>query len=407
MATTDVDVSFMNSYFNKNISKDEMFARFPVDKEVSIEGEMHIIDYKDFVINLGKLTWVIHKYFMSVNNDNKITILEIIEMYMVHYYNYNFNKIKHNVENNDKKYENMSEVIDSIGYLIVRLHYKIKYFELRTLPYSELYAYITMEENLTINSNIKKEHNKKMELLAPPSTGDLNDIFQLTRLKIHEMIHMIRSGASNEICSLLLHILEYVDPNKKLELKIDETLIPEPTIPNPVVAFKNETISINNYINTKNENLSNNIIDIAHMSKEVDIDDIDMDDMDDIGLEIISDETVAELIKENINSTNVINDLDDMLESRSRSSSIDDSVEYLMDEDVLESEPKTLNADEITKKYFSNAWEINKDIKITHICKYIALNSINESDVELKKIIKYETRYIMYILSFLKTEIYI
>ena len=77
MTTTDADVSFMTSYFDGEITKQEMLSNFPVE-ELPKQDETNHDSYKNFVKNLGKLTWVINKYYNSANDDNKIIKLNDI-----------------------------------------------------------------------------------------------------------------------------------------------------------------------------------------------------------------------------------------------------------------------------------------------------------------------------------------
>lgn len=412
MTTSEVDVSFMNSYFKNDISKDEMLSNFNIE-QLSTYDEPDTNNYKNFVQNLGKLTWVINKYYDEANENNKKTILELINMYLVQYFNHFNNLVQKYVLENKEETEHvvaeknkLLDIVGIIGKFVVRLHYKIKYFDLRNMPSNELHAYILMEENIQTDTRLQEEYQKNLEAMAPPSEGNLDDILEITRGTIHSIITSLRSGNTDTAHSLLMDVLDTNTILKKT-LKESETVSvlekpvdmkvnidkPKKVEPKKVEVDKE---TINSYVNQLNTKVQNSNLPTDNINL-----DFDMDDMDDIGIEIISEEEAKELIH---------NDLKETLENQMQSTVNQTVLTDDTDKEVLDVEDITENhmdIDMIVNDHFSSAWDIDVEHLMSKVSRYVAETSYNETSEDLKKIKKHETRYILYILAFLRSEHYI
>jgi hypothetical protein len=426
MTTTDADVSFMTSYFDGEITKQEMLSNFPVE-ELPKQDETNHDSYKNFVKNLGKLTWVINKYYNSANDDNKKIIVELINIYLVYYYNY-FNtaltKLRLSSGDNETiqaEESRINQIIQSLGTFIVRIHYKLKYYELKNLPSGELYAYVTMEENIQSSSSLKNDYIMNFDALAQ-ETIDSDEILQITRGALNNTINLLKRGSYESAYTLLLSVLETNNHTKKDKQSsvIDETSSLKET--DEIILMENEindtaetdTKSTNDtsetYTKSANDNDDNddnyddevsaliddyythdrvaNSTSIEHIMN-IDVD-LDNDDMDDIGIQIISDEEAEKIIKENLKTVGKMRN----------ETSIEDV--QVPDEDIV---PEGyLNTTDIIKSHFDNAWETDVEMQLKIISRFIAENADVETNEELKKVKIYETRYTLYILSFLRAE---
>lgn len=411
MATGDVDVSFMTSYFNNDISKDEMLSNFSIEK-LSTYDEPDINNYKNFVQNLGKLTWAISKYYNDANDNNKKTIVEVVNMYLVQYFNHFNNLVQKYILENTEETEHVTaqknkllDIVSIIGKFIVRLHYKSKYFDLRTMPSDELCAYICMEENIQTNPGLQDEYVKNLEAMAPPSEGSLDDILEITRGTIHSIIASLRSGNTEIAHSLLMGVVESNTMLKETLKESEKDSTPQTDIELDVksevqkeckVDINIDKETLHSYIEQFNAKVKNS--DLA--TDNINMDDFDMDDMDDIGIEIISEEEAKELIENDLKET-----LANQIQSNINQTTVNDDIGPVNDEtnELI----NHIDVETIVKDNLGSAWQIDVEHLMSKLARYIAESSYNETSEELKKIKKHETKYIFYILAFLRSQYYI
>ena len=83
--TSTVDTSFMESYYNNDMSREELFSMIGLDRKSVIMDNLE--EFKSFIKNLAKLTWVIKNYYQNATNDNRKIIGEMIELYLIYYFN--------------------------------------------------------------------------------------------------------------------------------------------------------------------------------------------------------------------------------------------------------------------------------------------------------------------------------
>lgn len=424
MTTTNADVSFMTSYFDGQISKQEMLSNFSFEEFID-EDEPNVNNYKSFVQNLGKLTWVISRYYNTSNDENKKIIIELVNIYLVHYYNH-FKVISDKLEPtssgdneisaNESRY---NQIIDSLGIFIVRIYYKLKYYELKDLPSGELYAYVTMEENIQSNCSLKDEYALNFNALAEESSNS-DEILQITRGTLNNAIRQLQNGAYREVYSILSSVLETNDHMKSISesSKTDNKTDDKPEtaeIVKEVTMVEDNTPKAKDVDNKKSEQEDDDFEDevsaliddyfddkpinsaIIDQIKDIDVE-LDINDMSDIGVKIINDEEAEKIIKENLKTmSKARNETNEQME-------VSDT-ENTEDTDTLPED--YLSTNDIVKTHFDRAWETDIETQMKVTSRFIADNVNSESNEELKKIKKYETRYTLYILSFLRAEQFI
>jgi hypothetical protein len=204
MTTKVVDTSFINSFVDGNISRENIVQLFKFDTN-SLYYRVNYENYKEFINNLVKLTHVIKNNYYSLSDNNKKVILELIETYLVYYFNY-FRTLCNDTEDLLTP-EAIGDAIDATGYFIARFHYKIKYYDLRDLSANEFNAYILMEEGIAINNQYETTYNQIINNIKPSSNGVLTDKFNITRGEIHQIIDQIKKGLYDEASKLLVGIL--------------------------------------------------------------------------------------------------------------------------------------------------------------------------------------------------------
>jgi hypothetical protein len=383
MTTTAIDTSFINSFLDGSVTKEDVFSEFNYNS-ASLYFPEDIEVYKNSVTNLVKLSYVIKNNYIDLSDDNKRIVLELIQNYLVCYFNY-FRRTLINTDVVSSHEDIIEETIDAIGYFITRFHYKMKYYELRNLPTPEFISYISMEEGLTVNSQLESTYLQTLESLKPPSYGLLTDEFNITRGKIHQIINLIKSNSLDEAYNVLIDIiLEDNNSTPVPPVEPDSLMSLQPQIP-VINEMTDERI---NQINKTITELMTPSEDLVNMTNE-DIknkfgDDIDMEILLDTDLENIDNQDYKTFVPSTstINETNVINnDIDEITEN--------DVFQESKLEDILED--------------YLDPWDYNINEIMKIIINY--MDTMYQSlSYERKNITKTEIKTMLYIMSFIKSD---
>lgn len=456
--TNTIDTSFMNSYFNKDMSKEDLIINFGINRDSIIQIHTdNIEEYKTFVKHLAKLTWVIKNNYKNASNDNKQLIGELIELFLIYYFNCFSNKYKcindlsntsqsqdeHTINSISSESEEIRDALSAIASFIIKVHYKNKYIDIKNLPTNELLSYIAMEENIKpsnydLEENYQQAYNNVQPIETINYDANQDDIFQITRRDIHIILDQLQHNDVHNIWTFMSDLL------KKPLTQTEEDLPAEPYIDEQLEDLPSDTyidepleeiIDVNDIYQTvtKIMNVDDKPINITEeeLIKEMG---------NDIEFESISDSEIAQLmhndmkkIYKNIKKTKEETDasMTDIVKNDSVEMSIDDSRVKLINEsdiipviDLNDPEPfdneepyaleeqlginllsgKYFTSEDIIKYYYHDAWDNDVDYWTKKIAYYISNDIISITDVELKKVSIYELKYIIYILSFLKSE---
>lgn len=367
----DIDTSFMDSYFEKEIPKEDVMANFDIslNTERAITTENYD-EYKNYVKDLGKLTWVIKKYYNNAVNENKQIIGEIIVSYLVYYFNcfkskyQSLNDAMSSTENsNDREKEEISDILDGIGAFIVLVHFKNKYIDIKDLPNAEFISYIAMQENIK-PSNINLEELFNPLPYGVKRVGDPEQKFEITRKEMYDILENLKNGRTSSVCEFVENML--IEPE------------PEP------IEMYNE---INKIMNSES-------------LPELSADDVIKELGDDIDYEVTTDSEMADTIpnlKQIYDNVKYKNESKDVVieENKDMPLNVELADPLLVEGNIL--------LENIITQYYDVAWELDTQKHIYNIIKYITLDTVNTESEEIKKGKLMESKYIVYILSFLES----
>jgi hypothetical protein len=395
MTTTVVDTSFINSFTDGSISKEDVLQQFKFDS-MTLYYRENYDEYKEFVKNLIKLTYVIKNNYVGLSDDNKKVVLELIETYLVYYFNY-FRSIYNNINDTDAEesvFTPIEDTIDAIACFITRFHYKIKYYDLRDLPVTEFNAYISMEEGMAVNSQLVSTYHQTLNSVKPPSNGALTDEFKITRGKIHQILSLIKTGMSDEAYTVLIDVLHDDKNSNPVPLKSNSSSYSQ----SQLEAKKPFNSVLEEIDEERIKQINKTINDMMEPSKELvnmTPEDIKNELGDDIDMEILSYDEVENIIGERYRSV--------ILPVLTESSVVEESIEPELTEDENVSDIfEEVSLENILKDY-SNSWEYD----INHILKTIVkyMDTMYQSVPEqLMNAATSEINSMLYIMSFIKSE---
>lgn len=375
-----VDTSDFQSYLAGNKTKDDIIALFNLENNDDTPDEIGT-----FYSRLELLVWIIGNHFNESNNDNKQFIFQLTLDYLIHYYNL----IKDEVIQ-DEIGQHVNNALNSINVLIVRLYYRLKYYDLVTIQFDEFKnAVVCMEDrNEVITDN-------------SISSGNLDDVISTSREEIHNMIRFLQEGNTQIVLQRLQFLV-----NNPIPTKTDE--------PSPREEIK-ETISVSQSIEIYNQRYK------PYTSEETEKQNIENDD-NEIDIDEISEEEAILNVMSNYYKIVPDEELkqsepEDQLditeepepeELEKESEKMDDTLAIVpVEEEAVANveEVTVVTAEELANELFDSSWNINT---ITKIGDYIAsLNALYEAyddQEEIAQIISAQKIYIGYLLTFLKSQ---
>lgn len=402
---SEADISLMTSFINGATPKDVLLNSFEIGSEL-FDNDFN--SYNMFLEKLSKLTWIVNKHYRTCSNENRKIIMELIKNYLVYYFNYLHKQYDNFAietgyydlspeQQNVHSLKKLGNILQSLSCFITRLHYRIKYFDLKSslTTFEQLQLYIADIENT--NNETVSESNIVDESINTNEELSGTDIFNINREQINIMLQLLQSNETNTVKDMLENILTTEVQNKS-DTTQENSVTPLSTIQDAKKYYE--------MINK----------DKIELDEEKQLEDFNCEtNNENINIEIVSnEEVIRNLIQTTPNYKIVIKPPTNTLNSDDMDIGMDENVEDMAEDTVIdnitESEEnvgwKEFNGDEIAELSYDNAWNIDSMTDIKNIINYLKSN-YEETPDNLKYQVLAETRYIAYLLTFMKAEAWI
>ena len=398
---TQVNINIMTSFLEGNISKEELIKQFDINKETFIEHDDN--EWRLFLNNMAKLTWILYTHYKNISDNNKQVVLELIKQHLVYYFNYihksydesvsavgyyNLNPVEQDQHTELRRTENM---LNSLTYFITRLHYRIEYFELRTLPFEELSDYIVMQNS----------QSSVYQLPKIISIGNEDDLFTISRIQIQNILQSIAMGNTHSAIDILQNILNLKTNTDVISTDVISTDgiddVPSQSPP-PIDPEKARKVfdMVNARLNTDSDITLNGLNDISE-------NDLTTNLSQNIEVELLSSDDMIQ---------NIGQDYQNIYDESIRDSKLNDSsllsspiTEELQNEphNTVELEWTYMECDKIVNTISNMERDIDTMEHIKTICQYMKTYYDGSMDINKPKQLA-EIKYVVYLITFLKSE---